>query len=229
MWNLIWNEGKKLQTQGNHRGNTGNFTLTWAWPPWICLKNYNKNTFLNHFSICRWTLRSQWKDASSAPLFKLDLGKEDEIKVIDKVTEEEKKKDDKSVASPRTARSETSEIKTETAAPDTARSETDISKVLDSARSDTTKASEAVQEQPPDSARSGKSAVSVVTEDDDDRSYSYSYSESSSDGYSSSSHSKSKSESTSSSSSSHSTVTQSVTKPGIEETAAKPGYEVLLT
>ena len=166
------------------------------------------------------------KDASSAPLFKLDLGKEDEIKVIDKVTEEEKKKDDKSVASPRTARSETSEIKTETAAPDTARSETDISKVLDSARSDTTKASEAVQEQPPDSARSGKSAVSVVT---DDRSYSYSYSESSSDGYSSSSHSKSKSESTSSSSSSHSTVTQSVTKPGIEETAAKPGYEVLLT
>ena len=114
------------------------------------------NSFI--FSIKIHTERSA-KDASSAPLFKLDLGKpEDEVKVDDKVKDESKKNE----LSPCTARSETSEIKTETAAPDTVRSETDASRALDSVHSDTSKA----EERPaPDSARSDKSVVSVVTEE----------------------------------------------------------------
>ena len=72
---------------------------------------------------------------------------------------------------------------------------------------------------------------------DDDHSYSYSYSESSksetapgaksksySEGYSTSSHSKSAT--SSSSSSSRSTVTQSISRPGKEETVI-PGYELI--
>ena len=135
-------------------------------------------------------------------MFKLDLGKQDEVKHNEevKITEGKKKEEEKSLFSPRTARSEISEIKTDTAA-------------LDSARTDTTR---------PDSARSEKSV-------EDEPSLSYSYSESSrsearsktySEDYSASS--RSKTESTSASSSSRSTITHSVSKP---EPAAKPGFE----
>ncbi len=128
-------------------------------------------------------------------MFKLDLGSKDKEDEKEETKEEEEEKKS-APPSPRTARSEFSEIKTDTAAPDTARTDTDISRAPDSARSEASKASESA----PDSARSERS--------EDSRSYSYSESESKySEDFSTSS----------STASSASTVTHSISRRSVSK------------